>query len=80
MKKVFVFILLGVFFLLGLMLGGNYHNSSQIFEESKDNFEEEITKPDNNYNPSDNRPNGNILNKIANKIDSIIEKISKKIS
>lgn len=79
MKKVFVFILIMAFFLIGLLLGGNYHNSSQLFEDSKDKFEEEITKPGNNYSPSDVRPDGGLLNKIANKIDSIIEKVSKKL-
>ncbi len=79
MKKVIVVLLIGVFFLLGLSLGGNYHNASQIFEESIDNFEEEITKPDNNYNPSDNKPSGGLLNKIANKIDDILESISKRL-
>lgn len=79
MKKALVIILIGAFFLLGISLGGNYNNSSRIFEEAKDEFEIEIKDPNNDYNPKDLKPEAGIINKIANKIDAILEKISEKL-
>ncbi|MGM9899872.1 MAG: hypothetical protein ACI32E_04760 [Bacilli bacterium] len=79
MKKALVIILIGAFFLLGISLGGNYNNSSRIFEEAKDNFEVEIQDPNNDYNPKDIKPEAGLINKIANKIDDILEKIAQKL-
>lgn len=50
MKKVFLTILFGVVFLIGIGIGGKNNSSSKLFEESKSNFESEISTPNNNYN------------------------------
>lgn len=78
MKKVLVVVILIAFFLTGLNIGGSYHNYSKMFEDAKTEFEEEITLPDNGYEPKTLKPKEGIINKVANMIDSIIEKITSK--
>ena len=79
MKKVLVVVIIIVFFLIGLNVGGSYHNYSKMFEDAKTEFEEEITLPDNNYEPKTLKPKEGIINKVASAIDGLIEKISDKL-
>ncbi|MCI6716224.1 MAG: hypothetical protein SOZ32_01210 [Bacilli bacterium] len=79
MKKVVVIFLILVFFLIGINIGGSYHNYSKMFEDAKNEFEEEITLPDNNYEPKTLKPKEGLINKIANGIDGIIEKFTNKL-
>lgn len=79
MKKIGLVLIVFIIFLLGISLGSTNSKQSVLFEESKDKFEEEIVKPDNNYESKDLQPVQNIVNKIANKIDNIIQSISDKI-
>lgn len=77
MRKIILFCLIVFFFLSGLTLGGNFSNgASNFFEEAKDDFENEITKPNNNYENIELVPNELIINKAAHKLESFItEKI-----
>ena len=50
-----------------------------MFEDAKNEFEEEITLPDNNYEPKTLKPKESLINKIANGIDGIIEKFTNKL-
>lgn len=80
LKKVFVMFFIFVFFLMGLAIGGKNNQASELFEESKSKFENEITTPNNNYDANDNQPVDGMLNKLAKKIDQLIEKITKKFT
>ena len=80
MKKLFVVLVIITVFLIGINVGNNSSTYNQMFEESLDEFETEIVKPNNNYDSKDLKPVDGLLNKIANKIDSLIETISDKIS
>ena len=80
MKKVFLTILFGVVFLIGIGIGGKNNSSSKLFEESKSNFESEISTTNNNYNAESRKPQDGMLNKIAKKVDKLLESISKKIA
>ncbi len=79
MKKILFCIIIVVFFLLGISIGNNNNKYSEMFENTKDEFESEIVIPNNNYSPKDLKPEEGLLNKIANKIDNLIQKISDKI-
>lgn len=80
MKNIIIVFLIFLFFLIGLNIGNNSNTYNKLFEESIDNFEEEIVKPNNDYSAKDLKPKEGLINKIANKIDSIIEAISDKVS
>lgn len=80
MKKIVMIILIFIFFLWGLNIGGSYHNYGQMFENAKDEFEEEIKSPTNNYEPKSLEPEDKLINKFAHKIDSILEKIQNKLA
>ncbi len=80
MKKIVMVFLIIVFFLWGLSIGGKYHNYDKMFDEAKNEFEENIKYPDNNYKPKKLEPKDKFINKVARKIDSIIEKIQNKIN
>ena len=77
MRKLILVCVIIFFFLSGLTLGGNFSNgASNFFEEAKDEFENEITKPDNNYENIELVPNELLINKAAHKLESLItEKI-----
>ena len=79
MKKIIVVLSIFIFFLLGISIGNNNSKQSELFEEAKKEFENEIINPNNNYESKKLIPEQNIVNKIANKIDDIIETISDKI-
>ena len=80
MKKIFVLIIICFMFLFGLTIGGSFNKgASQLFEETKEEFENEIVKPDNNYQALQLVPNDNIVNKAAKKFEKIIDKVIDKI-
>ncbi len=79
MKKLVIVLVIILFFLVGLNIGGSYHNYSKMFENAKDEFENEITLPDNNYKPKALKPKEGLINKIASSIDGIIEKFANKL-
>lgn len=80
MKKFGLLLLIGFIFLLGIQMGGKYTGSSHLFEESKNDFESQITNPDNHYEAKNLKPKEGILNTVAHTIDGFIEKIANKIS
>ncbi len=84
MKKGII-LLLFVFLLIGIIIGSkNNIGSSNYFEEAKNEFEESIKDPDNEYQSKYTKVEGNILSNIAVKIDeklsdlltSVLEKIA----
>ncbi|MBP3504027.1 MAG: hypothetical protein J6K18_02780 [Bacilli bacterium] len=80
MKKIFVLIIICFMFLFGLTIGGSFNKgASQLFEETKEEFENEIVVPDNNYQAMQLVPNDNIVNKAAKKFEKIIDKVIDKI-
>ena len=79
MKKIFIFIVIIIFFIIGIKLGDTNYNQNQIFEEEKQQFEQEITSPDGHYENKDLVPPKNIINKTANFIDEAIEKAINKL-
>lgn len=80
MKRSLILVLILVFFLLGINIGGKNNKASQIFEDDKSKFEEEIKTPNNNYIPKSRKPVDGLLNKIAKKIDNLLKNISDKIN
>lgn len=80
MKKILVIVIFLFVFLIGIKIGNSYTISdSNIFENNKNEFEQEIVNPDNDYNSSNHVLEENLSNKIARKIDETIEKILGKI-
>lgn len=80
MKKILVIVIFLFVFLMGIKIGNSYTISdSNIFENNKNEFEQEIVNPDNDYNSSNHVLEDNLSNKIARKIDETIEKILGKI-
>lgn len=77
MKKKFLRIIpIIALIFLGIIIGNSYKiGSSNFFEEAKDRFEEEITNPNNNYQPEPIYPKGNLTSDIALKIDNGIESV-----
>ena len=65
-----------VVLLVGIVLGSqNSVGRSNYFEEAKNNFEEQITEENNNYQSIDTSPSGDVLSKIAIKIDEKINSL-----
>lgn len=80
MKKILVIVIFLFVFLIGIKIGNSYTISdNNIFENNKNEFEQEIVNPDNDYNSSNHVLEENLSNKIARKIDETIEKILGKI-
>lgn len=80
MKKILVIVIFLFVFLMGIKIGNSYTISdSNIFENNKNEFEQEIVNPDNDYNSTNHVLEENLSNKIARKIDETIEKILGKI-
>ena len=74
MKNIGILVMVILIFLFGITLGGNFNkSSSMIFEENKEYFENEITKPNNNYLPKELVPKKNVVNSVANKLEGIID-------
>lgn len=73
MKKVLLFCIIMFVFLWGLTLGGDFSNgASNFFEEAKQDFEQNITKPNNDYQNLDLVPKEYTINKTARKIEEFI--------
>lgn len=80
MKKLGILIIIILIFLFGITLGGNFNKSSiMIFEENKEYFENEISKPNNNYLPKELVPKKNVVNNTANKLEGIIDSTIEKL-
>ena len=74
MKNIGILVMIILIFLFGITLGGNFNkSSSMIFEENKEYFENEISKPNNNYFPKELVPNKNVVNSVANKLEGLID-------
>ena len=71
-----VLLLVIIFLLVGIVIGSqNSVGRSNYFEEAKNNFEEQIIDKNNNYQSIDTSPSGDILSKIAIKIDEKINSL-----
>lgn len=80
MRKIFIFVCLFFVFLFGLTIGGNFNKgSSQLFEETKNQFESEITTPNNDYDSINLIPDGNLINKTAKKVEKVIDNVIDKL-
>jgi predicted PurR-regulated permease PerM len=80
MRKVFLLIVSFFIFLFGISLGGNFNKgSSQLFEQSKEEFENIIITPDNMYENIDLVPEDYTINKTAKKVEKIIDSVIDKI-
>jgi predicted PurR-regulated permease PerM len=80
MRKVFLLIVSFFIFLFGISLGGNFNKgSSQLFEQSKEEFENIIITPDNMYENIDLVPEDYVINKTAKKVEKIIDSVIDKI-
>ena len=80
MRKVFLLIVSFFIFLFGISLGGNFNKgSSQLFEQSKEEFENIIITPDNMYENIDLVPEDYVINKTAKKVEKIIDGVIDKI-
>lgn len=80
MRKVFLLIVSFFIFLFGISLGGNFNKgSSQLFEQSKEEFENIIITPDNVYENIDLVPEDYVINKTAKKVEKIIDSVIDKI-
>ena len=79
MNKVFNLLIVLIVFLLGIQVGTSYvqyNTNNELFETEKNKFEEEIIKPNNQYEPKQLIPKKHLPNKIADKISNILDKIS----
>lgn len=71
-----ILLLVIIVLLVGVIIGSqNSVGRSNYFEEAKNNFEEQITDENNNYQSIDTSPSGDILSKIALKIDEKINSL-----
>ena len=77
-------VLLGILILLvGIKIGSSNNVNSisnDLFEQAKDQFEEEIKMPNNEYENIELKPKEYLPNKIAKKVNNIIEKIINKLA
>lgn len=80
MRKIFGLVCVFFIFLFGLTIGGNFNKgASQLFEESKNEFESEIVKPNNDYNNVILVPDDSVINKTAKKIEDVIDGVIDKL-
>lgn len=80
MRKVFLLVCIFFVFLFGLTIGGNFNKgASHLFEESKHQFESEITNPNNEYDGVALIPDDNLINKAAKKAEQVIDNVIDKI-
>jgi hypothetical protein len=72
--------LIFIVLIFGIIIGGqNSVGTNNYFEETKDQFEEEIIKPNNTYEPKQTAVEGNALSKVAVKVDDLINTIINKV-
>lgn len=79
MRRILIIVILIIIFILGLKLGDNNYNSNYLLEEEKTYFENEIIRPNNDYQSKEFVPKDNVVNKIAKKVDGTIDKVIEKI-
>ncbi len=73
-------LLIIVVFLIGIIIGTqNSIGSSNYFEEVKNEFEQEITTPNNDYETKQTSVEGNIISKVAVKIDEKLNALLTKL-
>lgn len=77
MKSFFLWLLIICTFFFGFMMGGpSRETASDKLQKELDEFEQEITKPDNQYEPvRQEKIDPNISNSLAKKGENIITKI-----
>ena len=75
MKKLIIIIAIFFFFVIGLKLGDNSFNQNKIFEEEKNQFEQEITTPNNDYEAKELVPQKNTIDKVVDKLKNILKKL-----
>lgn len=83
MKKVLSVLIVILIFLIGIKIGGNtsvISSSNDLFENAKEEFENEIVVPNNNYENIQLKPKEYLPNKVAKIVNKIIEKITNKIA
>lgn len=79
MKRVVGILIIIIIFLVGIKIGSNTSFSSSsvdLFENAKEEFEEEIVLPNNEYKNIELKPKEYLPNKIANIISKILEKMT----
>lgn len=80
MKKIIYLIVLIAIFILGLCLGTkDTVGKNQLVDDAKNDFESQITNPDNDYQIIANGYEENIFNRFAQSIDKTIQKLFNKI-
>lgn len=78
--KVRTILLIFVMLIMGIIIGSqNSVGTNNYFEETKDEFEQEIINPNNTYEPKKTVVEGNALSKAAVKIDDLINTIINKV-
>lgn len=78
-KKSFILFIVVILF-IGMVIGSQPSSiRSQYFEQQKDDFENSITKPGNDYTPKPSAPEGGLVNEIAVGIGERIESACKSI-
>lgn len=76
-KFIIILVIISVF-LMGLKLGDDSFNQNLLFEKEKEQFEQQITSPNNNYQNKELTPKKNVVSKTAEKIDNVIEQMVEK--
>ncbi len=80
MKKIGYIIILLVIFIFGLSLGTKGTTSkNRLIDDAKNEFEEEITNPNNDYESIKEDYDENIFNSSADFIDDFLQEIIDKI-
>jgi hypothetical protein len=78
--KIRTILLIFVMLIMGIIIGSqNSVGTNNYFEETKDEFEQEIINPNNTYEPKKTVVEGNALSKAAVKIDDLINTIINKV-
>lgn len=82
MKRVLSILIVIIIFLIGIKIGSNnsISQTDDLFEKAKEEFEQEIIIPDNEYQNIDLKPKEYLPNKIAKVINNIIDKITSKLA
>lgn len=82
MKKVLSVFIVVIIFLVGIKVGSStsINKTEDLFESAKEEFEEQIVIPNNQYENIQLKPKEYLPNKIAKMIDKMIDKITSKIA
>lgn len=80
LKKIIYLMILIAIFILGLCLGTkDTVGKNQLVDNAKNDFESQITNPNNNYQIIANGYEENIFNRCAETIDEIIQNLFNRI-